>query len=535
MLLQVLACGICGTDVRSFYNGDRRIEPPWVLGHEICGEVVEIGPRARGRGRPRAASRSATPCTASRRSGAGAAACAAAAPRTCACNGELMGFDHPGAYAERVAIPNIALKNLFRIPDGPVARARHVRRPAVGRDLRPQGHRDRPRRRRRRHRRRPGRHRARRARPAAGRRPGAAARAHRATGSSSREAILGDDRAGLRRHRGRRRHRRGHARDRGLRRRRRDRRLLERHRPGGGDGDGRAARARAVLRRPAEGHDAHPVPLERPALQGGAGARLVRLAPPRPGARARHARRRRGGIRSVVSDVIGARRDARTRSRGSAPARRSRSSSRRDHRRAASLRHSLAEELRDADRRGRVAARASGCPSEPELARQLGVSRASMRAAITLLEEEGFVRRRHGSGTYVTHRPLLRNDLGRNFGVSSHDRRDGPRAGHGRRELRGAEPAPREVAEALGIEEGEPVSVLRRVRTADGRRVVDVTDWCRVEHLAPEDAADGRLDLRGAGRARAGGRTTASRTLTPRQRRRRGRRSGWTCRAARCC
>ena len=32
VLLQVLACGVCGTDVRSFYNGDRRIEPPWVLG-----------------------------------------------------------------------------------------------------------------------------------------------------------------------------------------------------------------------------------------------------------------------------------------------------------------------------------------------------------------------------------------------------------------------------------------------------------------------------------------------------------------------
>ena len=46
VLLQVLACGVCGTDVRSFYNGDRRIEAPWVLGHEISGEVVEIGPRA---------------------------------------------------------------------------------------------------------------------------------------------------------------------------------------------------------------------------------------------------------------------------------------------------------------------------------------------------------------------------------------------------------------------------------------------------------------------------------------------------------
>jgi L-iditol 2-dehydrogenase len=33
-------------------------------------------------------------------------------------HGELMGFDHPGAYAEHVAIPSIALKNLFRIPEG---------------------------------------------------------------------------------------------------------------------------------------------------------------------------------------------------------------------------------------------------------------------------------------------------------------------------------------------------------------------------------------------------------------------------------
>ena len=148
VLLQVLACGVCGTDVRSFYNGDRRIEAPWVLGHEISGEVVEIG-RAPRRRSPRAASASATRSTASRRSGAAAAGCAAAAPRTSACNGELMGFDHPGAYADRVAIPNIALKNLFRIPDGLSRRPRHVRRPALGRHLRPQGHRHRPRRRRR--------------------------------------------------------------------------------------------------------------------------------------------------------------------------------------------------------------------------------------------------------------------------------------------------------------------------------------------------------------------------------------------------
>ena len=48
VLLKVTATGICGTDVRVFFNGDRRIEAPWVLGHEICGEVLEIGPDADG-------------------------------------------------------------------------------------------------------------------------------------------------------------------------------------------------------------------------------------------------------------------------------------------------------------------------------------------------------------------------------------------------------------------------------------------------------------------------------------------------------
>jgi DNA-binding GntR family transcriptional regulator len=111
-----------------------------------------------------------------------------------------------------------------------------------------------------------------------------------------------------------------------------------------------------------------------------------------------------------------------------------------------------------------------------------------MRAAITVLEEDGFVSRKHGSGTYVTHRPSLPNDLGRNFGVSSMIARSGMQPGSVA-ESASEVPAPAAVAEALGVEEGSPVSSLRRVRTADGRRVVDVSDWCRVEHLSPEDLA----------------------------------------------
>lgn len=153
-----------------------------------------------------------------------------------------------------------------------------------------------------------------------------------------------------------------------------------------------------------------------------------------------------------------------------------------------SLRHSLAAELRSRILAGEWRP-GERLPSEPELARRRLVSRSSMRAAITVLEEDGFVSRRHGSGTYVSHRPALPNDLGRNFGVSSMIARSGMRPGSVE-ELAAAVPAPAAIAEALGVDEGSLVSSLRRVRTADGRRVVDVSDWCRIEHLSPEELAE---------------------------------------------
>lgn len=149
------------------------------------------------------------------------------------------------------------------------------------------------------------------------------------------------------------------------------------------------------------------------------------------------------------------------------------------------LRHSLAQELRARILAGEWQP-GERLPSEPELARRRTVSRSSMRAAITVLEEDGFVTRRHGSGTYVTARPTLPSDLGRNFGVSSLIRHSGMEPGSVD-DTSGAMPAPEEVAAALGVEPGEPVSALSRVRTADGRRVVDVTDWCRVDHIPPGD------------------------------------------------
>ncbi|MBN1146676.1 MAG: GntR family transcriptional regulator [Anaerolineales bacterium] len=42
-------------------------------------------------------------------------------------------------------------------------------------------------------------------------------------------------------------------------------------------------------------------------------------------------------------------------------------------------------------------------PSEPALAQQLGVSRATLREAMRTFETQGRIRRRQGSGTFVTH------------------------------------------------------------------------------------------------------------------------------------
>jgi L-iditol 2-dehydrogenase len=113
-LLKVIACGICGTDVRAFYNGDRRIAPGWILGHEICGEIVDLGPDADG---DLDAARGDVVHVISTLHCGHCSLCTSGNEHLCQ-NGGLMGFDYSGAYAEYVAIPNVALKNVFSLPEG---------------------------------------------------------------------------------------------------------------------------------------------------------------------------------------------------------------------------------------------------------------------------------------------------------------------------------------------------------------------------------------------------------------------------------
>ncbi len=43
VLVEIQACGVCGTD-RHIYHGDFPTTPPVIIGHEFAGQVVEVGP-----------------------------------------------------------------------------------------------------------------------------------------------------------------------------------------------------------------------------------------------------------------------------------------------------------------------------------------------------------------------------------------------------------------------------------------------------------------------------------------------------------
>lgn len=142
--------------------------------------------------------------------------------------------------------------------------------------------------------------------------------------------------------------------------------------------------------------------------------------------------------------------------------------------RSAGLTSSVREELARRIERGEWRPR-DRLPSEPDLAASLGVSRATLREALRSLAEDGFVHRIQGSGTFVTHRPRLRNNLDVNFGVTDLIRSMGMEPGS--REVRVGESASSEEdARALGLEPGDPVLSIERVRTADGRPVVFSVD-----------------------------------------------------------
>jgi L-iditol 2-dehydrogenase len=110
--LKVRNCSTCGTDVKIFNNGHQNISPPRTMGHEIAGEVVEVGANVDGWSvGDRAQVIAAVPC-------GECYECRKGWMAVCQ-NQTSVGYQYEGGFAEYLIVPRQVLKvdGLNRIPD----------------------------------------------------------------------------------------------------------------------------------------------------------------------------------------------------------------------------------------------------------------------------------------------------------------------------------------------------------------------------------------------------------------------------------
>jgi L-iditol 2-dehydrogenase len=113
LVIRVRNCSMCGTDAKIWRSGHPNLRPPRVLGHEVAGEVVEVGAGARGWSvGDRVQVIAAIPdgsCHACRRG------------RMTVCPGqETIGYQYDGGFAERMRVPAkvLAVDGVNRVPQG---------------------------------------------------------------------------------------------------------------------------------------------------------------------------------------------------------------------------------------------------------------------------------------------------------------------------------------------------------------------------------------------------------------------------------
>ncbi|WP_077601218.1 GntR family transcriptional regulator [Oceanobacillus sojae] len=124
-------------------------------------------------------------------------------------------------------------------------------------------------------------------------------------------------------------------------------------------------------------------------------------------------------------------------------------------------------------------------PSEYELSKQLGVSRATLREALRMLEEDNIVTRRHGVGTFVNTKPLFQAGIEELSSVTQMIKRSGKKPGTQYISTDILDATEQEKRD-FSIPDLEYVTAIERIRTADGVPVVFCIDKAPASYLSLE-------------------------------------------------
>jgi len=129
----------------------------------------------------------------------------------------------------------------------------------------------------------------------------------------------------------------------------------------------------------------------------------------------------------------------------------------------------------------------SRLPSEPDLAADLGVSRATLREAMRTFEAQGLIRRRQGAGTFVAGKPpVIEAGLESLESMLTLARRTGLKAGPGPVTVERIQ-ADEETAARLEIAPGARLIRISRTMRADLRPIAYLVDTLPEEVLRPEE------------------------------------------------
>ena len=140
-----------------------------------------------------------------------------------------------------------------------------------------------------------------------------------------------------------------------------------------------------------------------------------------------------------------------------------------------------------------IAATATGgrLPSEPELAEKLGVSRATLREAMRAFETQGILRRKQGSGTYVTHSAqILESGIEVLESIETMAFRSGLTTTMGDLSIEQRNATDDERKLLAVSDEGQVIQVSR-VILAEGRPVAYLVDILPVEIISRQDLDQG--------------------------------------------